>query len=1289
MMKKMPVRNEINVNEIIDNIKKILNIMDENQSVFEKYTKSTPDKNSETEDNVKISISLIYFLKSILDHNLKQLIKDHSKSQILNPSFHKMLSDIWNEDFQSIQEKLKAYPLDFLEESMDGYIDIDTYVLGEAYETLVSDKFRKGTGEFYTSQSIVSYILNEVINVPNEQKSVLDPSSGVGTFNLHLLKKVVDASDTEGFLAFMKNVHSYEINPFTKNLQMLQIMIYITNYQKELLFSDIEIKHNIYCKDALMQDSNEEFRLFDIVIGNPPYIRAERVKNSIELKENFGEIWGQNSDTAILFTYKSLVEWLKPNGKLGFVLPGSIANSQAASKLRSMFKHTFTIQKIVWLEFPSNVWEANSIPLIIIGEKRKPKKNDFIEISHPNIWPVENLSYEKIPYFDYFNDDINVDNYILPLLKKDDLPILRRVYQECSDKMIKDEISFKYGIQRGKNASLETTAGIGNFVKVVDGKNISMNFHGESVGFVNLDKVQKKSLWSAYKQEEEQLDLFAFANQQVEYPSNGYIALPGIILAPTATYIEDGHLAALDTCIVGHCESKKKMKAICLYLNTELSKFITLIYLRAGVMAGSHRLHMYPRTIESLPWIENEEIINQLADIWDKLNHEASLLSVHKEACLDKWQQYRQKSDLLIYDLFHISIDEQAYIHTRLAEFPLNTMESRLPWNTSKKKKPAIYKPNRYEITVNEATQKWEPLKGCVSTLKSNDALFLNTHPYHTKVPPSIVKQHIEHYTKDGDTVLDSFAGSGMTGIAALDLGRNVILNDLSPAAVHIEKGYTEKIDLNTLKAFKSKFDDLLPAINDELYKTTCDRCNGEAKVAYMIWSDVCKCSNCSEELNLWEVSVDSVTGKVNQKFECPSCHNKLTRKDISSLKVKAVPVVTVYDCMEGCSPTRFEHKTKAHEIKFLKQFSYKDLPNSVPIVPMMHEKAGEKWGEQYRVGYHMDVTHVHHFFTPRTNASLAKLYDLIQLELNPAVRQKLMFGFTATLFAASKMVKYIPSRGGRSNVPGTLYIPALSLEQNVFSVFSRRLEKVIRTAEWRTNRPEHLTDQVLNLSAKSLYTLKNNSVDYIFTDPPFGSSLQYAELNFIYEAWLKQYTKIDEEIVINNHRNQDHHRYFDLLEDSFSEMYRVLKPGKYASVVFNNTEPEIWISFQNAIIHSGFSIVGVAMIDKGKASWNQATNSDGTARYDVVVQLQKEKQIIPSDRVLPYTSKEDVEALLVQFLRNLQVKICKERTTPYLHSLAIQHLLTHKFDFSPPKPGDIEEILENQCFKNDGYWFV
>ena len=110
-----------------------------------------------------------------------------------------------------------------------------------------------------------------------------------------------------------------------------------------------------------------------------------------------------------------------------------------------------------------------------------------------------------------------------------------------------------------------------------------------------------------------------------------------------------------------------------------------------------------------------------------------------------------------------------------------------------------------------------------------------NAHSYHTKVPPEGIVPYIEHYTHPGDLILDPFCGSGMTGVAALLTGRHAILNDLSPAAVHIARNYTTPVDVMVLRR---EFERIKAAVKEEfdwLYGTTCDRCGGPATIQYTV----------------------------------------------------------------------------------------------------------------------------------------------------------------------------------------------------------------------------------------------------------------------------------------------------------------------------------------------------------------------------------------------------------------------------------------------------------------------
>ncbi len=220
-----------------------------------------------------------------------------------------------------------------------------------------------------------------------------------------------------------------------------------------------------------------------------------------------------------------------------------------------------------------------------------------------------------------------------------------------------------------------------------------------------------------------------------------------------------------------------------------------------------------------------------------------------------------------------------------------------------------------------------------------NTAIY-NAHSYHTKVPPQGIMPYIEHYTAPGDLVLDPFCGSGMTGVAALLTGRHAVLNDLSPAAVHIARNYCTPVDV---EALRQEFARIKAAVKEEfdwLYGTTCDRCHGPATIQYTIWSDVFECARCTEALVLWDVAVDRSSGKVHDRFTCPNCGAAWRKTQLRWLK--SVPVITNYAC-PTCKPKRDEHPTTAAEKQRIDEIEAAEIPYWYPTAPFA-EKDWEMW---------------------------------------------------------------------------------------------------------------------------------------------------------------------------------------------------------------------------------------------------------------------------------------------------------------------------------------------------------
>lgn len=580
------------------------------------------------------------------------------------------------------------------------------------------------------------------------------------------------------------------------------------------------------------------------------------------------------------------------------------------------------------------------------------------------------------------------------------------------------------------------------------------------------------------------------------------------------------------------------------------------------------------------------------------------------------------------------------------------------------------------------ANSETPPLNEEIVSDNGKGSLFYRVHPYPTKVPPSILKQLIEHYTDPGDLVLDPFCGSGATGYAAKLAGRDFSISDLSPYAVHIARGYTESCSTDAIDdALETVFDTLEET--RETYETPCRSCDRQVEGRYWVWSWEFECSTCE---NTWALDPDegqSGRGKVT----CPDCDTEHSQSDVYT--GRDVPLRVAYKCPE-CHSKAVEKQVSPAERDRLVELEDASVGESRYDRPMMHVEDGAEWGDQYRDGNHEYVNSVSSFFTGRNWEILVELWETLESVDDDQVRHALEFAFTASLYTSSKMVRCRPNRDGRSNNPGTLYLPPLSLEQNVFRVFERRVKKVRKlkdelsgaeaqqmlTADGMTARGE---GSVAVRDARDLADLDDDSVDYVVTDPPFGDSLQYAELNFIPESFIGTFTEADDEIVVNETRSVSETEYLDRMGEAFEEAYRVLEPGGYMSIIFNNTSPLVWAGMKRRLLESGFELPAVTGIVKGHASKNQTVYAGSTSRFDPVFHARKPDTESDPVEIVEYSEEESEDLAVDVALDVLEEDSDAEfaNSIAYVHSQVTQRLLEMDAIVHPPSPKTLGRLLE------------
>lgn len=550
-----------------------------------------------------------------------------------------------------------------------------------------------------------------------------------------------------------------------------------------------------------------------------------------------------------------------------------------------------------------------------------------------------------------------------------------------------------------------------------------------------------------------------------------------------------------------------------------------------------------------------------------------------------------------------------------------------------------------------------------------NSALY-NAHSYHTKVPPESIVPFIEHYTRPGDVVLDPFCGSGMTGVACALTGRRVILNDLSPAAIHLSWNHTQPCDPEALKAGFARVEAAVSEFFSQAYRTLHSD-GSPGLVHWTLWSTRHKCPECSHRFLLWD-AVDRETGRIGAEISCPGCGSSLVRRGLASLGSE--PAWVSYESGEG---QRFERHANKEDRKRAAAFQRDAIQQWYPTTRLGPDR------EMYiRCALQLQgVSGVQDFYTPRNLAALALLWNAIQREPDERVKRALAFAFTNTAWHGTRMRRF-NARGGQRPLTGTLYIPQLSSEANVLEVMRHKIRQLARY--YTGYRPVSPADVSLTLSsATDLGAVSDASVDYVFTDPPFGSNIFYADCNLIWESWLGTVTSTADEAVVNRSLSQDAGGkslsvYGSLMSDAMKEIFRVLKPGGWATVVFHNTDSAVWQAIHDAAESAGFSFHEASTLERRQQShkgYKGRSGSEDVAHFDVIFNLRKSaavdrrpaadrKPVLPKDMaklVADIVQDAEVAAKGLQGVHaELMRRLASQGSTTYVDYAEVRKLWEH-----------------------------
>lgn len=269
------------------------------------------------------------------------------------------------------------------------------------FETSIPSIDISVNGAVYTPNYIKNYIVDETLSkienndLPNIK--VADIACGTGAFLYTVAQYIKNRSNKSYFDIFKQNIYGLDVSDYTITRAKILLTLLAVSNGEDLE----EFEFNLMEGNALDFNWNKklkDFNGFDVVLGNPPYVRA---KNLSEETKSFLSNWEVtktgNPDLYIPF-FEIGLKYLKISGILGYITVNTFKRSVNARNLRKYFKSNLFDIKI--LDFGSSQIFVNksTYTCIIFIEKNKSNEVKYLKITAKDFINKNIKNYTRINY---------------------------------------------------------------------------------------------------------------------------------------------------------------------------------------------------------------------------------------------------------------------------------------------------------------------------------------------------------------------------------------------------------------------------------------------------------------------------------------------------------------------------------------------------------------------------------------------------------------------------------------------------------------------------------------------------------------------------------------------------------------------------------------------------------------------------------------------------------------------------------------------------------------------------
>ncbi len=304
------------------------------------------------------------------------------------------------------------------------FATVDGDVLSGVYDKYLDPARRRALGEVFTRPEIARYLL-DLATEGKPQASVLDPACGSGTFVIERLAPHIARLRADNLLAvdtirpWLERTSGLDINPFSATLARMQVLWHLLDAVRHLpedqrpralraLVRAIRVAGGHTSLDTFgIGGANRQGQLdltfaaegeatrttasglfrtiatdeYDAVVGNPPFVRAQRLAIPLAIRDAYADILRGEADLYVAFVKRALETWVKPGGRLAFILPLPSTVAGYARPMRELVEAHRIVEIVDFEPMRRVMFRGVKRPVVaLIVQRDPPTPEDRIRI---------------------------------------------------------------------------------------------------------------------------------------------------------------------------------------------------------------------------------------------------------------------------------------------------------------------------------------------------------------------------------------------------------------------------------------------------------------------------------------------------------------------------------------------------------------------------------------------------------------------------------------------------------------------------------------------------------------------------------------------------------------------------------------------------------------------------------------------------------------------------------------------------------------------------------------------